>query len=110
MAITAEQVKNLRTQTGAGMMDCKHALTEAGGDIAKAVEILRKKGLSGLAKRADRAMKEGIVLCKSSEDKKAYVLLELNCETDFVAKNPEVSGFANSIADAMAKSISEGVK
>jgi len=100
-AITSEQVMTLRGQTGAGIMDCKGALNEAGGDLAKAVEILRKKGLAGLAKRAGRAMKEGVVVAKASADGKTLSLLELNCETDFVAKNPDVIGFANTLASDM---------
>ena len=99
MAITSEQVMTLRTQTGAGIMDCKGALNESGGDIAKAVEILRKKGLAGLAKRAGRSMKEGVVASKASGS--AISLLELNCETDFVAKNPDVTGFAAQLAADM---------
>ncbi|MBI4350051.1 MAG: translation elongation factor Ts [Elusimicrobia bacterium] len=98
-AITSEQVMTLRGQTGAGIMDCKGALNEAGGDLAKAVEILRKKGLAGLAKRAGRAMKEGVVVAKTSGT--AVSLLELNCETDFVAKNPDVAGFAAALAAEM---------
>ena len=97
--ITSEQVMTLRTQTGAGIMDCKGALNEAGGDLGKAVEILRKKGLAGLAKRAGRAMKEGVVAAKTSG--KALSLLELNCETDFVAKNPDVIAFAATLAEEM---------
>ncbi|MHB0995975.1 MAG: translation elongation factor Ts [Elusimicrobiales bacterium] len=98
-AITSEQVMTLRTQTGAGIMDCKGALNEAGGDLAKAVEILRKKGLAGLAKRAGRTMKEGVVVSRNSGS--AYSLLEVNCETDFVAKNPDVAGFASALAADM---------
>ncbi len=98
-AITSEQVMTLRSQTGAGIMDCKGALNEAGGDVAKAVEILRKKGLAGLAKRAGRTMKEGIVTAKSAGS--AHSLLEINCETDFVAKNPDVVGFASQLATDM---------
>lgn len=98
-AITSEQVMTLRGQTGAGIMDCKGALNEAGGDLAKAVDILRKKGLAGLAKRAGRAMKEGVVVAKTSPA--AVSLLELNCETDFVAKNPDVTGFAATLAAEM---------
>ncbi len=98
-AITGEQVMTLRGQTGAGIMDCKGALNEAGGDLAKAVDILRKKGLAGLAKRAGRAMKEGVVVAKTSPA--AVSLLEINCETDFVAKNPDVSGFAAALASEM---------
>ena len=99
MAITSEQVMTLRTQTGAGIMDCKGALNEAGGDIAKAVELLRKKGLAGLAKRAGRAMKEGVVVARNSGS--AYSLIEVNCETDFVAKSPDVAAFAGTIAQEM---------
>jgi len=98
-AITSEQVMTLRSQTGAGIMDCKGALNEAGGDITKAVEILRKKGLAGLAKRAGRAMKEGLVAAKNAGA--AYSLLEINCETDFVAKNPDVLSFAAQLAGEM---------
>jgi len=105
-AITSEQVKNLRTQTGAGIMDCKSALNESSGDLAKAVEILRKKGLAGLAKRAGRAMKEGIVAVGTSPDGKAASFLEINCETDFVAKNPGVAGFAAALAGEMLSNAS----
>ncbi|PIU20381.1 MAG: translation elongation factor Ts [Elusimicrobia bacterium CG08_land_8_20_14_0_20_59_10] len=105
-AITSEQVKNLRTQTGAGIMDCKSALNESSGDLAKAVEILRKKGLAGLAKRAGRAMKEGIVAVGTSPDGKAASFLEINCETDFVAKNPDVAGFAAALAGEMLSNAS----
>ena len=77
-AITSEQVMTLRGQTGAGIMACKGALSEADGDLAKAVDILRKKGLAGLAKRAGRAMKEGVVVAKTSADGKTLSLLELN--------------------------------
>ncbi len=100
-AITGEQVMTLRSQTGAGIMDCKGALNETGGDLAKAVELLRKKGLAGLAKRAGRTMKEGVVAGKTSADGKALSLLELNCETDFVAKNPDVVAFASALAADM---------
>ncbi len=99
MAITSEQVMSLRSQTGAGIMDCKGALNEANGDVAKAVEILRKKGLAGIAKRAGRAMKEGVVVVRNSGS--VYSMLELNCETDFVAKNPDVTGFAAQLAQEM---------
>ena len=95
-AITSEQVMTLRGQTGAGIMDCKGALNESGGDLAKAVDILRKKGLAGLAKRAGRAMKEGVVVAKTSPT--AVSLLEINCETDFVAKNDAFQTFVRDIA------------
>lgn len=94
MQITASLVNELRTKTGAGMMDCKKALTEANGDIEKSIEILRKKGSAVATKRADRAANEGIILTKISEDKKIGSILELNCETDFVAKSDDFVKFA----------------
>ncbi|WP_143962011.1 translation elongation factor Ts [Litoribacter populi] len=97
MAITAQEVNKLRQMTGAGMMDCKKALTEAEGDFDKAVDILRKKGQKVSASRADRETKEGVVVTKVSGDK--GIILSLTCETDFVAKNEEFGAFANSIAD-----------
>jgi len=95
MAITAQQVNELRQKTGAGMMDCKKALTEADGDFEKAIEILRKKGAAVAAKRADRDTNEGIVLNKLSEDMRKASIVEVNCETDFVAKSDDFLGFAN---------------
>jgi len=89
MTITAAQVNELRKKTGAGMMDCKSALVEADGDMIKAVEILRKKGTAVAAKRADRSANEGIILTKISDDKKKGSILEINCETDFVAKSED---------------------
>lgn len=89
MAITAQEVNKLRQMTGAGMMDCKKALVEADGDSDKAIEILRKKGQKVSASRSDRETTEGAVFVKSSEDKKVAVLISLNCETDFVAKNED---------------------
>ncbi len=89
MAITAQDVNKLRQMTGAGMMDCKKALVEADGDFDKAIEILRKKGQKVSASRSDRETTEGAVFVKSSEDKKEAVLISLNCETDFVAKNED---------------------
>ncbi|NUQ80139.1 MAG: elongation factor Ts [Bacteroidetes bacterium] len=96
--ITAKDVQVLREKTGAGMMDCKKALGEANGDLEKAVEILRKKGAAVAAKRADREAKEGLVLAKVSADKKSAILVEVNCETDFVARNETFSGFAEQVA------------
>jgi len=100
MAITAQEVNKLRQSTGAGMMDCKKALTEAEGDFEKAVDILRKKGQKVSASRADRETKEGVVVTSVSADKSAGVLLTLTCETDFVAKNEEFVAFANEILSA----------
>lgn len=99
MNITASMVKDLRTQTGAGMMDCKKALVEAEGDIAKAVDILREKGLSQAAKKASRVAAEGAVCSAVSEDGKTGTILEVNCETDFVGTNEDFRNLAASIAD-----------
>ncbi len=99
MAITAADVSKLRKSTGAGMMDCKKALTEAEGDFDKAVEIIRKKGQAIANKRADREATEGVVLAKVTADKKRGALIVLNCETDFVAKNESYVDFAMSILD-----------
>ncbi|MGQ9642946.1 MAG: translation elongation factor Ts [Ignavibacterium sp.] len=97
MAITAAQVNELRQKTGAGMMDCKKALTEANGDFEKAIEILRKKGAAVAAKRAERTANEGIVSTKVSDDHKFGVIVELNCETDFVAKSEDFVKLANEV-------------
>ena len=99
MAITAADVSKLRKTTGAGMMDCKKALTEAEGDFDKAVEIIRKKGQAIASKRADREATEGAVLAKTTADGKKGAILVLNCETDFVAKNESFVAFASSILD-----------
>ena len=104
MAITAAQVNDLRQRTGAGMMDCKRALQEADGDIQKAIEILRKKGASVAAKRAEKSANEGLVITKISDDKKSATILELNCETDFVAKSEDFINLANFIVDEVYKS------
>ncbi len=89
MAITAQDVNKLRQMTGAGMMDCKKALTEADGDFDKAVEVLRKKGQKVSASRSDRETSEGVVFIKEGDDQKEAMLISLNCETDFVAKNDD---------------------
>lgn len=99
MAITAQEVNKLRQQTGAGMMDCKKALEENDGDFEKAVDYLRKKGAKVAANRGDRESKEGVVLAKTTADKKRGVLIWINCETDFVAINADFIAFANTIAD-----------
>lgn len=98
-AISAQDVNKLRQMTGAGMMDCKKALTEADGDFEKAIEILRKKGQKVSASRSDRDAKEGSVFIKLSDDKKEAVLIALNCETDFVAKNEEFQSLGKLIAE-----------
>lgn len=99
MEVTSEMVKQLRDKTGAGMMDCKKALAEANGDMEKAVEILRKKGAATAAKRADKAANEGIVVAKVSDDGKRGILVEINCETDFVARGEDFVAFAHSVAE-----------
>ncbi|MEI7812782.1 MAG: translation elongation factor Ts [Ignavibacteria bacterium] len=101
--ISAEQVRILREKTGAGMMDCKKALTEANGDFEKAIELLRKKGAAVAAKRAERSANEGIILTYLSEDKKTSVMAEVNCETDFVAKSDDFKTFANLVLDTVIK-------
>lgn len=97
-AITAADVKKLRQMTGAGMMDCKKALTEAEGDFEKAVEILRKKGQKLSSKRADREAKEGVVIAQVSDDKTRGVIVKFSCETDFVAKNQDFIDLAKKFA------------
>jgi elongation factor Ts len=97
--ISASDVNKLRQQTGAGMMDCKKALTETNGDFEAAIDFLRKKGAKVAASRQDRDSNEGVVIARSSADAKHGVVIELNCETDFVAKNAEFVAFANAIAD-----------
>lgn len=97
--ITAAEVNKLRKATGAGMMDCKKALVEADGDFDKAIEILRKKGQKVAAKRADRDSSEGAAIAKVSADNAKGVVISLNCETDFVAKNESFVTLANELAD-----------
>lgn len=101
MSISAAQVKELREKTGAGMMDCKKALTEANGDFEKAIEILRKKGASVAAKRAERSANEGLVLTKILDDQTKGIILEVNCETDFVAKSDDFVAFAELVMKAI---------
>ncbi len=96
--ITASQVNELRKATGAGMMDCKNALVEAEGDFDKAIEILRKKGQKVAAKRADRDSSEGAVIAQVNDDRSAGVIISLNCETDFVAKNDSFVNLAKDLA------------
>ena len=102
--ITAADVNKLRQTTGAGMMDCKKALVEAEGDFEKAIDILRKKGQKVAANRSDRDAKEGLVIAKTTADGKKAVMVVVNCETDFVAKNDDFNAFATRILDvAMEK-------
>lgn len=98
MAITAQDVAALRERTGCGMMECKKALVEAEGDMEKAIVVLREKGLAAAAKKAGRIAAEGIVVSMVDADKKVGVVLEVNSETDFVAKNEQFTSFVNAIA------------
>jgi len=98
MAVTAAMVKELREMTGAGMMDCKKALAATDGDMDKAVEFLREKGLAGAAKKAGRIAAEGIVVTALTEDAKKAVVVEVNAETDFVAKNEKFQNYAADVA------------
>ena len=100
MSITAAQVNELRQKTGAGMMDCKKALIEANGDFEKAIEILRKKGASVAAKRAEKSANEGMIATKVSENGKFAAIVEVNCETDFVAKSEDFVGLTNLVLNS----------
>jgi len=108
--ITAGLVKELREKSGVGMMDCKHALEEANGDIEKAMDLLRKKGIAKAAKRADREAREGIISTYIHPGSKLGVLVEVNCETDFVANTDNFKEFAKNIAMHIAASNPLSVK
>ncbi len=103
MEITALMVKELREKTNAGMMDCKKALKETDGDMEKAIDFLREKGLSQAAKKADRIAAEGLTTAVISEDEKTGVVVEVNSETDFVAKNPEFKAFVSDVAKTVVE-------
>ncbi len=109
-AITASMVKELREMTGAGMMECKKALTEADGDMDAAVDVLRTRGLAAVAKKAGRATNEGTVMAIVSDDCKAGAVVELNCETDFVAMNEKFKAYADRIARAALASAAQDVE
>jgi len=102
MSITAEVVRQLREETGAGMMDCKTALVEAQGDMEKARDLLRKKGLAAAAKKASRTASEGAVGAHIAADGRKGVLVEVNCETDFVAKTPDFQSLVKQVAENVA--------
>ena len=104
MGISAQQVKELREKTGAGMMDCKKALVEAGGDMEKAVRVLREKGMAAAAKKATRTVREGLVGRYIHAGGKLGVLVEVNCETDFVARTSEFQQLVRDIAMHIAAS------
>ena len=100
VTITAQDINKLRQATGAGMMDCRKALTETGGDFEAAIDWLRKQGQKVAAKRSDREAKEGVVIAKTTADNKSGFIVTISCETDFVSKNADFVAFAQSIADA----------
>ncbi len=100
ITITAQDINKLRQATGAGMMDCRKALTETNGDFEAAIDWLRKQGQKVAAKRSDREAKEGVIIAKTSADNKVGFVVCISCETDFVSKNAEFVAFAQSIADA----------
>ena len=101
--ITAAQVKELREKTGAGMMDCKKVLTETDGDMEKAIELLRERGIAKAAKKSGRVAAEGLVECYVSEDGKVGAIVEVNAETDFVAKNDDFQQFVSDVAKTIAE-------
>ena len=102
MSVSAEAVKKLRDKTGAGMMDCKKALVETNGDVEKAVEFLRKKGIASAEKRSGRATSEGVIMTYIHPGSRLGVMIELNCETDFVAKTDDFQSLAKDLAMQIA--------
>jgi elongation factor Ts len=109
MSISAEVVRQLREETGAGMMDCKTALVEAEGDMGRARDLLRKKGLAAAARKASRAATEGAIASHIVEGGRAGVIVEVNCETDFVAKTPDFQSLVRDVAEQVAASAPEDV-
>ena len=110
MAITASMVKELRERTGSGMMDCKKALVETGGDIEAAIENMRKSGQAKAAKKAGRTAAEGVIVIRFSGDGKKAAMAEVNCETDFVAKDENFTSFADAVADRALNSSAPDVE
>ena len=110
MAITASLVKELRERTGSGMMECKKALVETDGDIEAAIEMMRKSGQAKAAKKAGRTAAEGIIVVKFSDDGSKAAMVEVNCETDFVAKDENFTSFANAVAERALNSDVETVE
>src|SRR6186713_136524 len=98
MSVTAETVRQLRERTGAGMMECKKALVETGGDLDSAAELMRTQGLAKADKKASRVAAEGVIATATSADGKSAVLVEINCETDFVARGDDFAAFAKDVA------------
>ncbi len=110
MQITADQVKQLREMTGVGMMECKKALADAGGDVEKAIDLLRKSGIAKAEKRSDRGASEGLVESYIHPGNRVGVLIEVNCETDFVARTPEFGGLVRDLALQVAAAGAEYVR
>ncbi len=110
MTVTAEQVRELRERTGAGMMECKKALVDAGGDLEQAIDALRKSGIAKAGKRADRAASEGLVDAYIHPGNRVGVLIEVNCETDFVARTPEFQELTRNLAMQVAAAGAEVVR
>ena len=110
MAITASLVKELRERTGAGMMECKKALTETDGDIEAAIENMRKSGQAKAAKKAGRTAADGVIVISTSDDNRRAVMVEVNCETDFVAKDDNFRSFADAVAERVMNSDAEDVE
>jgi elongation factor Ts len=109
MAITASLVKELRERTGAGMMECKKALVETDGDVEAAIEAMRKSGQAKAAKKAGRTAAEGVIVISFSDDNSSAVMVEVNCETDFVGKDENFTSFADAVAERALSSGAEGV-
>ncbi len=109
MAITASLVKELRERTGSGMMECKKALVETDGDIEAAIELMRKSGQAKAAKKAGRTAAEGVIVIKFSDDGKKASMVEVNCETDFVAKDANFTSFADAVAERVLSSNADSV-
>ena len=107
MAVSMDQIKELREQTGAGIMDCRNALEQSDGDIEKALEYLREKGLSKVAKKSDRETSEGMIELYSHGEGRVGVMVEVNCETDFVARNDDFRHLAHELALQIAASMPE---
>lgn len=99
--ITPQMVKELRDKTGAGMADCKKALTQSEGNMEEAIELLRKKGAASAAKRADKVANEGVIIAKTNDNGSVAAIVEINCETDFVARNEEFENYANKVCQAL---------
>src|SRR3982750_3385685 len=109
VTISAQDINKLRQMTGAGMMDCRKALTETNGDFEAAIDWLRKQGQKVAAKRSDREAKEGVVIAQTTADHKSGIILCISAETDFVSRNPEFVAFVQKIADAAIENNAQSI-